>query len=172
MSIKIKDRIELPAASGIPCERCIKIERLRQLIADSARYLNAWFTNEDEIAFYKLCAKQAVKEAYAIYERKTQKQKKSITIKSLIKSRLRSLWRKEKVRLLRGYLRSQRLHLLEKELTKLVNEHPKCAACKICFGGYHIETPHDSPIGNLCSVCAKDYRKQGHKKFISRINAN
>lgn len=58
---------------------------------------------------------------------------------------------------------------LRKQYRQMAKEHPKCAGCGILFGDSHIESPHPSPIGDLCYECRYMFEKQGQEAFVARI---
>jgi len=170
MSIHIAEREAKPSImNGIPCSICIRIERLRQLINKAQLYLDNQFTKKQKQAFLKRCSKEAVLKARVRYDLLRDKQYSSRILQNLIRSELNFRWKKELARCQIKWQRTKRLDMLRQQLSKLTLCHPRCAACKICFGEEHMESPHASPIGDLCSVCIKCYTKQGHDTFVKRI---
>ncbi len=169
MSIPIAKRVPKPANMGFPCSICIRIERLRQIVSKGQIYLDKRFTEKDKRDFWRSCSKEVVKEARKRYETLSKKDKKSVKLRNLILSRLNSLWKQEKALRQKDCLMAQRLEKLKRQMSLLMKEHPKCAACGICFGEKHMETPHPSPIGDLCSFCYESYIRQGHDAFVRRL---
>ena len=49
------------------------------------------------------------------------------------------------------------------------NQHPKCAACGILFGGMHENEPSETPLGDMCGSCAQSFKKMGPKAFHKRM---
>ena len=170
MSIPIAKRIQMPSGmNGIPCSICLKTERLRQCINKAQSYLDRQFTKEEKFQFYRTCSKQAATEAKASWDVLSDKSAKKFPLRNLIRRKLRHLWLKEQDRRQNRWPRALRLDGLRSQMSALSHKHPKCAACKICFGGEHLDSPNPSPIGDLCSSCFNSYKKQGHDTFIKRV---
>jgi len=104
-------------------------------------------------------------------DKKTKDEEKQFKARTKAKTKyeLERLWRIYKAGLLKENLLAQRiirLSSLSRELRKL---HPKCVACGILFGGYHMEHPNKTPIGSACFSCFHYFEKQGLEKFKGRI---
>ena len=52
----------------------------------------------------------------------------------------------------------------------LLKSHPKCGACGVLFGEYHVSFPVKTSEGLLCNACAKVLLEKGKALHMCRID--